>query len=50
MQGHEDDVATVRENCLSFHVTAAKEIRKKLPVDSIFLSHAPSICVNPLFE
>jgi len=28
MQGHEDIVTTVRENCLSFYVTAAEEIIK----------------------
>jgi hypothetical protein len=38
MQGHEDDVATVRENCLSFYVTAAEEIRERLPINNIFLS------------
>ena len=38
MQGHENDVATVRENCLSFYVTAAEEIRKRLPINNIFLS------------
>jgi len=38
MQGHEDIVTTVRENCLSFYVTAAEEIRKRLPINNIFLS------------
>ena len=38
MQGHKDEVTTVRKNCLSFYVTAAEEIRKRLPVDHIFLS------------
>jgi len=38
MQGHEDVVTTVRENCLTFYVTAAEEIRKRLPVNNIFLS------------
>jgi len=37
MQGHEDIVTTVRENSLSFYVTAAKEIRKRLRINNIFL-------------
>jgi len=38
MQGHEDIVTKVRENCLSFYITAAEEICKRLPIDNIFLS------------
>jgi len=38
MQGHKDIVTTVRENCLTFYVTAAEEIRKRLPVNNTFLS------------
>lgn len=38
MQGHTDIVTTVRENCLTFYVTAAEEIRKRLPVNNTFLS------------
>jgi len=38
MQGHKNVVTTVRENCLTFYVTAAEEIRKKLPVNNKFLS------------
>jgi len=38
MQGHKDVVTTVRENCLTFYVTATEEIRKRLPVNNTFLS------------
>lgn len=38
MQGHIDIVTTVRENCLTFYVTAAEEILKRLPVNNAFLS------------
>lgn len=38
MQGHIDVVTTVRQNCLTFYVTAAEEIYKRLPVNDIFLS------------
>jgi len=38
IQGHKDVIKIVRENCLSFYVTAAEEIRKRLPVYNIFLS------------
>jgi len=38
IQGHKDVVTTVRENCLTFYVTAAEEIRKRLPVNNTFLS------------
>ncbi|KAL6268188.1 hypothetical protein P5V15_001294 [Pogonomyrmex californicus] len=37
MQGHEDAVTTVRTNCLMFYVTAAEEIRKRLPINNKFL-------------
>ncbi|KAL6268168.1 hypothetical protein P5V15_001265 [Pogonomyrmex californicus] len=37
MQGHEDAVTTVRKNCLMFYVTAAEEIRKRLPINNKFL-------------
>jgi len=37
-QGHADVVANVRENCLQFYVTAAKDICTKLPINDIFLS------------
>lgn len=36
--GHLNVVATVRQNCLQFYITAAEEIRKRLPVNDIFLS------------
>ncbi|KYN37919.1 hypothetical protein ALC56_07715 [Trachymyrmex septentrionalis] len=36
--GHEDEVETIRKNCLKFYVTAAENIRKTLPVDNVFLS------------
>jgi len=35
MQGHKD---VVQENCLTFYVTAAEKIRKRLPVNNILLS------------
>jgi len=38
MQEHEDIVTTVQKNCLPFYVTAAEEIRKRLPINNIFLS------------
>jgi len=34
MQGHEDIVTKVRENCLSFYITAAEQICKRLPVNN----------------
>ena len=38
-QGHKDVVKSVRKNCLTFYVTAAEEIRRRLPtVINIFLS------------
>ncbi|KAL6252101.1 hypothetical protein P5V15_012887 [Pogonomyrmex californicus] len=37
MQGHKDAVTTVRKNCLMFYVTAAEEIRKRLPINNKFL-------------
>ncbi|KAL6256606.1 hypothetical protein P5V15_012717 [Pogonomyrmex californicus] len=37
MQGHEDAVTTVRTNYLMFYVTAAEEIRKRLPINNKFL-------------
>jgi len=36
--GHVDIISNVRENCLLFYVTAAEEIRKRLPINDIFLS------------
>jgi len=36
MPGHKD-ITTVRENCLSFYMTAAEEIRKRLPMQYIFI-------------
>ncbi|KAL6260890.1 hypothetical protein P5V15_008417 [Pogonomyrmex californicus] len=38
IDGHANMVATVRENCLRFYITAAEEISKRLPVSDIFLS------------
>ncbi|XP_014474937.1 PREDICTED: uncharacterized protein LOC106744562 [Dinoponera quadriceps] len=32
MEDHVDVVTTVRQNCLQFYLTAAKEIREKLPI------------------
>lgn len=37
--GYTNIVANVRENCLQFYVTAAKEIFKRLPVNNLFLSN-----------
>ncbi|KYN07743.1 hypothetical protein ALC62_01254 [Cyphomyrmex costatus] len=37
-QEHENVVVAVRENCLMFYVTAAKEICERLPVKNVFLS------------
>lgn len=36
--GHLNVVSTVRQNCLQFYITAAEEIRKRLPVNDTFLS------------
>lgn len=36
-EGHADIVATVRQNCLQFYLTAAKETRKRLPITDDFL-------------
>lgn len=32
MGGHVDIVIAIRQNCLQFYVTAAEEIRKRLPI------------------
>ncbi|EZA53842.1 hypothetical protein X777_06646, partial [Ooceraea biroi] len=36
-QGHADVIQNIRENCTQFYVTAAEEIRKRLPVNDKFL-------------
>lgn len=36
-EGHANVILTIRENCLPFYITAAEEIRKKLPVNNKFL-------------
>ena len=50
MKGHENVVTIVRSNCLMFYVTAAEEIRKRLPVNDIFLSKlnvfGSSVCLQ----
>jgi len=38
LKGHRNIVNIVRENCLTFYVTAAEEIRERLPINNIFLS------------
>ncbi|KAL6434456.1 hypothetical protein ACFW04_006098 [Cataglyphis niger] len=37
-EGHVDIVINIRENCLQFYETVAKEISKKLPINDKFLS------------
>ncbi|EFN72092.1 Zinc finger protein KIAA0543, partial [Camponotus floridanus] len=36
-EGHANVVTIIRQNCLQFYITAAEEIRKRLPVNNIFL-------------
>jgi len=36
-KGHVDVVSNIRQNCLQFYITAAEEIKKRLPVNDIFL-------------
>lgn len=36
-EGYEDVITNVRQNCLTFYVTATGEIRKRLPVNNAFL-------------
>lgn len=36
-EGYEDVITNIRQNCLTFYVTAAEEIRKRLPVNNAFL-------------
>ncbi|KAL0116492.1 hypothetical protein PUN28_009865 [Cardiocondyla obscurior] len=36
--GYTDEVATIRQNCLQFYITAAEEICEKLPINNEFLS------------
>ncbi|CAL1678897.1 unnamed protein product [Lasius platythorax] len=50
--GDIDIVRIVRENCLTLYVTAAEEIRKRLPVNDIFLSKLQVFqpCVKNLFD
>jgi len=38
LKGHINIVRIIREKCLIFYVTAAEEIRKRLPINNIFLS------------
>lgn len=38
MEGYEDIVTTVRNNCLQFYLTLAKELRKTLPITHNFLT------------
>ncbi|XP_025267279.1 uncharacterized protein LOC105259571 [Camponotus floridanus] len=38
IKGHVNIVSTVRENCLTFYITAAEEICKRLPINDTFLS------------
>jgi len=35
---HANIISTIRQNCLEFYVTAAENIKKRLPVNDIFLS------------
>jgi hypothetical protein len=37
-EDHIDEIKIIRKNCLQFYITAAEEIRKRLPVNDIFLS------------
>jgi len=36
-EGHANVTTIIRQNCLQFYITAAEEIRKRLPVNNIFL-------------
>lgn len=36
-EGHADVITIIRQNCLQFYIIAAEEIRKRLPVNNIFL-------------
>jgi len=47
-EGHADVIITIRENCLQFYITAADEIRKRLPVNNIFL-HKLSFSTKRIF-
>lgn len=38
-KGHIDVVKTVRQNCREFYLTAADEIRKRLPITNYFLKN-----------
>ncbi|XP_011159374.1 uncharacterized protein LOC105195594 [Solenopsis invicta] len=38
VQGHTDVITNIRKNCLEFYITAAEELRERLPVNDIFLS------------
>jgi len=38
LKGHINIVRIIQENCLTFYVTAAEEIRKRLPINNMFLS------------
>ncbi|EZA62160.1 hypothetical protein X777_06109, partial [Ooceraea biroi] len=42
LEGHIDAVTQVRQHCLHFYVTAAEEIRKRLPVNNDFLKKIAS--------
>lgn len=43
-EGHADVVTTIRQNCLQFHVTAAQQISRRLPINYQFL------CTLKVFE
>ena len=36
-QGHEDIITNIRQKCLQFYITAAEDIRKRLPINNVFL-------------
>jgi len=48
--GHINIVEVIRRNCLEFYITAAKEIRKRLPVNDKFLSKLKILQPQILFN
>jgi len=38
IEDHIEAVVTIRQNCLQFYITAAQEIRKRLPITHNFLT------------
>jgi len=36
-EGHANVITIIRQNCLQFYITAAEKIRKRLPINNIFL-------------